>query len=145
MRISDWSSDVCSSDLAMLASIVVAYIVTPWAANRWVKRPAPTGGILDDGSEAESEANTHEERKPDKLRDVYLWLIKPLQESSSVRRALMIGAILALLLSEVQGGWKLIRTSGVGRKVRPVGVAIGFLPTDNKNTLTFDITMVEAS
>src|SRR3546814_7153911 len=48
--------------IAMLASIVVAYIVTPWAANRWVKRPAPTGGILDDGSEAESEANTHEER-----------------------------------------------------------------------------------
>src|SRR3546814_18091822 len=106
MRISDWSSDVCSSDL------YVAYIVTPWAANRWVKRPAPTGGILDDGSEAESEANTHEERKPDKLRDVYLWLIKPLQERSSARRALMIGAILALLLSAAQGGWQFIRPSG---------------------------------
>ncbi|AJA11748.1 MAG: AcrB/AcrD/AcrF family protein [Hyphomonas sp.] len=131
--------------IAMLASIVVAYIVTPWAANRWVKRPAPTGGILDDGSEAESEANTHEERKPDKLRDVYLWLIKPLQERSSARRALMIGAILALLLSAAQGGWQFIRPSGVGGPVPPLGVAMGFLPKDNKNTFNIVITMVEAS
>src|SRR3546814_18949889 len=82
--------------IAMLASIVVAYIVTPWAANRWVKRPAPTGGILDDGSEAESEANTHDERKPDKLRDVYIWMTKPVQHLSHARRALLIGAILPM-------------------------------------------------
>src|SRR3546814_9348946 len=55
--------------IAMLASIVVAYIVTPWAANRRDNRPVPPGGILADGSEAESEANTTEARKPAKLRE----------------------------------------------------------------------------
>src|SRR3546814_14882529 len=84
MRISDWSSDVCSSDL-------------------------------------------------------------PLQERSSARRALMIGAILALLLSAAQGGWQFIRPSGVGGPVPPLGVAMGFLPKDNKNTFNIVITMVEAS
>lgn len=129
--------------IAMLASILVAYIVTPWAANRWVKRPAPTGGILDDGSE--EAADVHEEHKPDKLQDAYLWLIRPLQERSNARRALMIGAILALLLSAAQGGWQFIRPSGVGGPVSPLGVAMGFLPKDNKNTFNIVVTMAEAS
>ena len=129
--------------IAMLASIIVAYIVTPWAANRWVKRPASTGGILDDGSA--EEAGAHAERKPDKLRDAYLWLIRPLQEHSKARRALMIGAVVALLLSIAQGGWQFIRPAGVGGPVPPLGVAMGFLPKDNKNTFNIVITMAEAS
>src|SRR3546814_3978935 len=57
----------------------------------------------------------------------------------------MIGAILALLLSAAQGGWQLIRPSGVGGPVPPLGVAMGFLPKDHKNTFNIVITMVEAS
>src|SRR3546814_10109449 len=57
----------------------------------------------------------------------------------------MIGAILALLLSAAQGGWQFIRPSGVGGPVPPLGVAMGFLPKDNKNTFNIVITMVEAS
>jgi multidrug efflux pump subunit AcrB len=126
--------------IAMLASIVVAYIVTPWAANRWVKRPAATGGILD-----EDAADAHGEHKPDKLQDAYLRLIRPLQERSKARRALIIGAILALLLSVAQGGWQFIRPSGIGGPVPPLGVAMGFLPKDNKNTFNIVITMADAS
>src|SRR3546814_2354603 len=83
--------------------------------------------------------------KPAELRDVYLWLIKPWQGRASARRALMIGASLALLLSAAQGGWQFIRPSGVGGPVPPLGVAMGFLPKDNKNTFNIVITMVEAS
>src|SRR3546814_14202960 len=57
----------------------------------------------------------------------------------------MIGAILALLLSAAQGGWQFIRPSGVGGPVPPLGVAMGFLPKDNKNTFNVLITSVEAS
>ena len=124
--------------IAMLASIIVAYIVTPWAANRWVKQPAPTGGILD-------EAEHGEEHKPDKLKDAYLLLIRPLQDRPKARRALTIGIMLALLLSIAQGGWQFIRPSGVGGAAPPLGVAMGFLPKDNKNTFNIVISGAAAS
>ncbi|WP_200887634.1 efflux RND transporter permease subunit [Sphingobium fuliginis] len=57
----------------------------------------------------------------------------------------MIGAVVALLLSIAQGGWQFIRPAGVGGPVPPLGVAMGFLPKDNKNTFNIVITMAEAS
>ncbi|WP_082796894.1 efflux RND transporter permease subunit [Sphingopyxis granuli] len=129
--------------IAMLASIVVAYIVTPWAANRWIKRPAPTGGLLD--SEDEEDGEAHGEHKPDWLRDTYLRIIRPLQERSKARKALMVGTIIALVLSAAQGGWQFVRPSGVGGPVSPLGVAMGFLPKDNKNTFNIVVTAAEAS
>ena len=126
--------------IAMAASIVVAYIVTPWAANRWVKRPAPTGGILD-----EDDHDAHGAQKPDMLRDLYLKLIAPLQEEPKARRTLAICILTALLLSVAQGAWQFVRPAGVGGAVAPLGVALGFLPKDNKNTFNLVITMPQAS
>jgi len=121
--------------IAMAASVVVAYIVAPWAANRWVRLPATSPGLLD-------EYNGH---KPDWLQTLYLRLMRPLQARSKTRRALAIGAIIALLLSIAMGGWQFIRPAGAGGPVPPLGVAMGFLPKDNKNTFNVVITMPESS
>ncbi|MFX4086883.1 MULTISPECIES: efflux RND transporter permease subunit [Sphingobium] len=126
--------------IAMLASIVVAYIVTPWAANRWVKRPTQT-----DGMHAQADADDHGEHKRDWLQRAYLRLIAPLQDRSRARRTLIICAVVALLLSLAQGGWQFVRPAGVGGPVPPLGVAVGFLPKDNQNTFNIVIEAAEAS
>jgi multidrug efflux pump subunit AcrB len=119
--------------MAMAASVVVAYIVAPWAANRWVKLPA------------DNPESAHGGHRPDWLQRVYLRLMGPLQARSRTRRAFACGAIVALLLSVAMGGWQFIRPAGVGGLVPPLGVAMGFLPKDNKNTFNVVIATAESS
>lgn len=125
--------------MTMAASVIVAYIVTPWAANRWIKAPATTPSLLDEPEDA------HGAHKPDRLQNFYLRLMRPLQEQSKARRIFAISAIAALVLSVAMGGWQFIRPSGVGGPVAPLGVAMGFLPKDNKNTFNVVISMPESS
>lgn len=121
--------------IAMAASVVVAYVVTPWAANRWVARPAPLEALRED--------NAHVTQ--DRLQRLYLRLITPLQQRPQARRALAAGVALALLLSLLQGGWQFMRPAGVAGAVPPLGVALGFLPKDNKNTFNIVIATAEAT
>lgn len=123
--------------VAMAASVVVAYIVTPWAANRWLSRHA-----VQEEDEYEQEASHGE---PGRLEKFYLRLITPLQE----RRAARIGfaALVAVLMigSTMQGAWQFIRPAGVGGAVSSLGVPIGFLPKDNKNTFNIVVSMPETT
>lgn len=123
--------------IAMAASVLVAYVITPWAANRWVERPAPLEALHED------EAHAHV--TPDRLQRLYLRLITPLQQRARARRTLAAGVALALLLSLLQGGWQFMRPAGVAGEVPPLGVALGFLPKDNKNTFNIVIATAEAS
>ncbi len=122
--------------IAMAASVVVAYIVTPWAANRWLSRHT-----VQEADEHEQEESHGE---PGRLEKFYLRLIAPLQE----RRAARIGfAVLIAVLttgSIMQGAWR-VRPSGVGGPVSWFGVNIGFLPKDNKNTFNIVIAMPETT
>lgn len=120
--------------IAMAASVVVAYVVTPWAANRWIKRPAPHP---DDDHDTP--------HKPDRLQGAYLRLIGPLQSRSRARRGLAIGIGVALVLSLLMGGWQFIRPAGVAGAAPPLGVAMGFLPKDNKNTFNIVVDMPQSS
>jgi len=125
--------------VAMAASIVVAYIVTPWAANRWVPRPPPAP------ASASGQAEEHADHAPDRLQRTYLQLLVPLQGNARARRWVAIGLVVALVLSLAQGGWQLIRPSGAGGPVPPLGVALGFLPKDNKNTFNIVISAAQSS
>ncbi|WP_433933733.1 efflux RND transporter permease subunit [Brevundimonas diminuta] len=129
--------------MAMAASVVVAYIVAPWAANRWVKLPTSSPSLLEDP--ADNPESAHGGHKPDWLQRVYLRLMGPLQARSRTRRAFACGAVVALLLSVAMGGWQFIRPAGVGGPVPPLGVAMGFLPKDNKNTFNVVIATAESS
>jgi multidrug efflux pump subunit AcrB len=123
--------------IAMAASVVVAYIVTPWAANRWLHRHTVQ----------EEDAHAEEARhgEPGWMERVYLRLIAPLQQRRSVRLA--FGGVIFLLMgaSIMQGAWQFVRPAGIGGEVSPLGVAIGFLPKDNKNTFNIVVSMPETA
>jgi multidrug efflux pump subunit AcrB len=123
--------------VAMAASLMVAYIVTPWAANRWLTTHYQGHG---DGA---GRAGTPQ--RPDLLRRIYIPLIRPLQEHPKVRRRLAIFVAVLMICSILQGAWQFIRPSGVGGPQSFLGVNLGFLPKDNKNTFNIVISMPETS
>ena len=96
--------------MAMFASLLVAYIVTPWAANRWLK---PGEG---------EDLETPDEN--DKLHQFYYNIITPLLARRRYRY-ITIGVIaLAIVLSMLQPAWQFIRPAGVGGPVSAGGIPL---------------------
>ena len=124
--------------VAMATSLFVAYIVTPWAANRWLA--APRGHGPTHGPDA-----TGAPQRPDLLRRIYIPLIRPLQEQPKVRRRLALVVAVLFFASILQGAWQFIRPSGVGGPQSFFGVNLGLLPKDNKNTFNIIISLPETS
>jgi len=125
-----------SVSVAMAASYLVAYIVTPWAANRWL---APNGrGPVDKAGRPHSPP-------PDLLRRIYIPVIRPLLEEPKHRRRLAVLVAVLMLGSILQGAWQFIRPSGVGGPQSFLGVNLGFLPKDNKNAFNIVVSMPETS
>jgi len=111
--------------IAMFASLLAAYIVTPWAANRWLK--LGEGNDLDD------------DNQKDRLHVFYHWLITPLLDKRWLRYLLSFIILVLIGLSLLQPAWQFIRSGGITGTLSSGGVALAFLPKDNKNT--FNITM----
>ena len=117
--------------IAMAASLFVAYTVTPWASYRWLHH-------------ASAKPITARKRKSH-LAYFYRWLVlfairkKPL-------RWLIYGLTLGLLLITIlQPAWQFVRPQGVVGPKPYLGVALGFLPKDNKNTFNIAIEMPETT
>lgn len=123
--------------IAMAASVIVAYIVTPWAANRWVR-------LHKSGPDGEQAGNAPHGNHGFMER-LYLRLIAPLQKRRSVRLTFGAAVVVLMIASSMQGLWQFIRPSGVGGAVASLGVPIGFLPKDNKNTFNIVVTMAETT
>ncbi|ADZ68702.1 efflux RND transporter permease subunit [Polymorphum gilvum] len=121
--------------VAMAASVVVAYIVTPWAANRWLHRH--------DVQEEEAHAEEVSHGEPGRMERLYLRLFAPLQQRRPVRLCFGLVIVVLMAASAMQGAWQFVRPSGVGGPVSYLGVPIGFLPKDNKNTFNIVVSMPE--
>jgi multidrug efflux pump subunit AcrB len=115
--------------IIMLFSIVIAYIVTPWAANRWLPFKPGKGHTVRHGF----------------LERGYLRLITPLQESRKARLILIVIVFSGVMLSSLQGAWLFLFPPGQSRLLSSPGVALGFLPKDNKNIFTIVADMPENS
>ncbi|MFK5914678.1 MAG: efflux RND transporter permease subunit [Woeseiaceae bacterium] len=115
--------------VAMLASLLVAYIVTPWAANRWLK-PGEGHDLEDPVPE-------------DRLHTIYHKVISPLLDSPRFRRNVFLGIIVLMILSILQPAWQFVRPQGISGPVSSGGVALALLPKDNKNTFNITIDMPE--
>jgi multidrug efflux pump subunit AcrB len=120
--------------IAMAASVVVAYIITPWAANRWLSRH---------GVHQIDEEEQEKHVRPDRLQVLYHRLITPLLKNPKARGKLAILVLALMTASSLQGAWQFIRPSGVGGPQSFLGVNLGFLPKDNKNTVNLVISMPE--
>lgn len=113
--------------IVMIASVVIAYIVTPWAANRWLHH----------------ESNHTSSEKTGILERTYNALFLPLQQNRKAKLVLLGIVIVGFSMSMLQGTWQFIRPSGFGGPTSLFGVALGFLPKDNKNTFNIIADMPE--
>lgn len=120
--------------VAMIASLVLAYTVVPWAARAWLSKKA--------AREAIAHAKTLESddiHKPDRLHSAYLKLFSPLL-GSRTKRNLMFGAVLLLLIAAMlMPAWQFIRPSGMNGPLSPLGVELKMLPNDNTNTFLVEV------
>ncbi|MDP3295596.1 MAG: efflux RND transporter permease subunit [Nevskia sp.] len=115
--------------VAIGASLLVAYVVVPWACNRW----------LHQGQGAPAEAK-HE---PDALHRLYYRLITPLLDRARLRMSLFGMVAVALLASFLMPAWQFIRPSGVGGPLSAGGVSLAIMPKENRNSFSIAITMPE--
>ena len=130
--------------VAMAASIVVAYIVVPWAANRWVHRAdIPNEESLE--RELAHDQQAHGHGTSGRIERTYLRLFDSLQQSRNTRIAFALGILLLMTVSVMQGAWQFVRPAGVGGAVSALGVPIGFLPKDNQNTFNIVVSMPETT
>lgn len=115
--------------VAMVASLLVAYTVVPWAANRWLK-PG-------EGRQLES----HDPR--DRSHRFYHALMMPLVDRPWLRQSVVLLVVLSILLSLLQPLWQFVRLSGVSGQQSWFGVEVAMMPKDNKNTFNITIDMPE--
>jgi multidrug efflux pump subunit AcrB len=113
--------------LAMAVSLLVAYTVVPWAANRWLKP---------------GEGHDLEDHDPkDRLHRVYHAVMTPLIHRPGLRRGVLLGMGAAIVLSLLQPAWQFVRPAGVSGAQSWLGVEMAMLPKDNKNTFNISLDM----
>lgn len=117
--------------VAMAASLLVAYAVVPWAANRWLK--PGEGQDLED----------HDTR--DRLHRFYHAFMAPLVDNPSRRRGVFLLAALAIALSLFQPVWQFVRPAGLSGAQAWFGVEMAMMPKDNKNTFNITLDLPETA
>ena len=119
--------------IAMVASLVIAYMVVPWAANRWLagkaaKQMADTPALEDRAT-----------RPKDPLYRAYVAVITPFIRSARRRHILFMVVIGLLIAAMLQPAWQFIRPSGLNGPLSAMGVELKMLPNDNTNTLLLQV------
>jgi multidrug efflux pump subunit AcrB len=120
--------------VAMIASIVIAYMVVPWASNLWLAKKAAREAL-------ERAPSLGEPHQPDALQKAYVAVLTPLIRSAS-RRNIVFLVVLALLGGAMlMPAWQFIRPSGLNGPLSALGVELKMLPNDNTNTLLLQVDM----
>ncbi|MGE0388470.1 MAG: efflux RND transporter permease subunit, partial [Gammaproteobacteria bacterium] len=124
-----------NTPVAMLASLIIAYLFTPWIAQRWLK-----AGAAGEGAAREDEPHAN-----DLLHRLYTRLATPLIERRTTRIGFWV--VIALLFSAAawQPAWQFVRPSGIGGPPTPGTVELKMLPKGNKNTFNITVDMPEGT
>lgn len=117
--------------LAMAASLVVAYCLVPWAANKWLK---PS-----DGHDLE------DHNAGDRLHRYYYAALTPFLNSAKWRCCCFLLVLAMLALSTLQPLWQFIRPGGLSGPQSFFGTEMSFLLKDNRNTFNITIDMPETA
>lgn len=124
--------------VTMIASLVLAYIVVPWAARQWLHGKALKAF-------AEHETLEHADHEPDWLQRTYRKVAEPLIDNR-VGRNLLFGFVLVLLIaSMIMPAWQFIRPGGMNGPVSMLGVSLKMLPEGNVNTFVLEVDTPEGS
>jgi multidrug efflux pump subunit AcrB len=119
--------------VAMIASLVIAYMVVPWAANRWLAGKA---------AKSLAERPTLEEKASDPkdpLHRAYVAVITPLIRHAGRRNLLFLLVLLLLVAAMIQPAWQFVRPSGMNGPLSAMGVELKMLPNDNTNTFLVQV------
>ena len=119
--------------IAMIASLLIAYMVVPWAANHWLAGKAALS-LSKRGALEEQSANPQ-----DALHRAYVAVITPLIKHSGKRNLLFLVVILLLIAAMLQPLWQFIRPSGINGPLSALGVELKMLPNDNTNTFLLQV------
>ena len=113
--------------VAMIASLLVAYTVTPWIARRWLRTGTPHSG---------SSAW---------MKRAYRALITTLLRNRWLRRGFYLSVLVMLAIAFLQPAWQFVRPGGVAGEVSFLGVPLAFLPKDDKDTFLVHIHLPETT
>lgn len=120
--------------VAMIASLILAYTVVPWAARVWLSKKAMREALAHSSSLEEEGAH-----KQDKLHTAYLKLIEPLLRNRVQRNLMFLSVLLLLIVAMLMPAWQFIRPSGMNGPLSALGVELKMLPNDNTNTFLVQI------
>jgi len=121
--------------VAMIASLLIAYMVVPWAAYRWLK-----GKALAD-LEKRPTLEEQDARPKDPLHRAYVSVIEPLIDNPRLRNIFFMVVVAMLVAALLQPVWQFIRPAGMNGPLSPVGVELKMLPNDNTNTFLVEVDM----
>ncbi len=122
-----------NAPVAMIASLVIAYMVVPWAANIWLADQAATARSARPGLE---EQDTDPK---DWLHRAYVAVITPFIDHAG-RRNLLFAVVLGLLLAAMlQPAWQFVRPAGMNGALSALGVELKMLPNDNTDTFLVQV------
>ncbi|MDD5390526.1 MAG: efflux RND transporter permease subunit [Gallionellaceae bacterium] len=122
--------------VAMIASIVIAYMVVPWAAKLWLAKKAAREEL--ERTPCLEEPDT---RNPDALQRAYIAVLTPLIGSSAKRNITFLVVLGLLAGAMLMPAWQFIRPSGLNGPLSLFGVELKMLPNDNTNTMLLQIDM----
>lgn len=123
-----------NTPVAMLASLVIAYMFTPWIAQRWIPCKLATPTM------EEKDANPK-----DWVHRTYTRLATPLIESARVRKLFWMVVAILFVVSMLMPGWQFLRPAGINGPMTPGTVELKMLPKGNKNTFNITIDMPEGT
>ncbi len=119
--------------VAMIASLVIAYMVVPWAAYLWLK------GKARKSLEHTSTLEEKDAEPGDALHRAYVAAVTPLIHNRT-RRNVFFGIVgLALVAAMLQPAWQFVRPSGMNGPLSPMGVELKMLPNDNTSTFLVEV------
>jgi multidrug efflux pump subunit AcrB len=122
--------------VAMIASIVIAYMVVPWASNLWLKKKAALYELAH--TESLEEQGAH---KTDPLHRAYVAVLTPLINSKTKRNVTFLVVLGLLAGAMLMPAWQFIRPAGLNGPLSPLGVELKMLPNDNTNTMLLQVDM----
>jgi len=123
-----------NAPIAMAASLIIAYMFTPWIARRWMpcKDSTPTLEELD-------------AQPKDRVHRTYMRLAQPLIEQPGLRRRFWFAIILLFAFAMWEPAWQFIRPAGINGPPTPGTVELKMLPKGNQNTFNITIDMPEGT
>lgn len=122
--------------VAMIASIVIAYMVVPWAAKLWLAKKAARDQLAHSPSLEETGA-----QQQDALHRAYVAVLTPLIGSSTKRNITFVVVIGLLVGAMLMPAWQFIRPAGLNGPLSLMGVELKMLPNDNTNTMLLQVDM----